>query len=82
MNPLRGISAMQRVMSLKQQVASLQQNPGQIGKMLLDSGKISEEHYKAIKDMRSPSQIGNYLMQNGVLNQQQIDQLSAMMPRM
>lgn len=43
---------------------SIQQNPSQIGDMLLKSGKIDNEQYERIKSMNNPKDICEYLMQN------------------
>ena len=80
-NPFRSISPMQRVMQLAQQAQQVQADPSQIGKILLESGRINNDTYNAIKEMKSPSQIGNYLLNNGILGQQQMNQLSQMIPQ-
>ena len=63
------------------QYNAIKNNPQEISKLLLNSGKISQDHYDAIKGMSSPSQIGSYLMNNGLLGQQQMQHLSQMVPQ-
>ncbi len=81
MNPFKAMNSMSRMMDIAKQAKSLQNNPSQIGKLLLDNGKISKDHYEVIKDMKSPSQIGNYLMNNGLLEQNQVSQMSQIVPQ-
>ena len=64
-----------------QQYNAIKNNPQEIGKLLLNSGRINQDHYNAIKDMNSPSQIGNYLINNGILGQQQAQQFSQVVPQ-
>jgi len=75
MNPFRTLSNFNQ---LAQQAKMLQNNPAQIGKILFDKGRIGQEHYDAIKDMKSPAQIGEYLMNKGVLDQPTVNQLAGM----
>ena len=75
MNPFRTFN------KIIQQYNAIKGNPQEIGKLLLNSGRINQDHYNAIKDMNSPSQIGNYLMTNGILGQQQVNQVSQMVPQ-
>ena len=62
------------------QYNAIKNNPKEINKMLLNSGRISQEQYEAIKDM-DPSQTGQYLMSNGVINQMQVNQLAQFIPQ-
>ena len=75
MNPFRTLNNFNQ---LTQQVRMFQNTPAQIGKILFDKGRIGQEHYDAIKDMKSPSQIGEYLMNKGVLDQPTVNQLARM----
>ena len=80
-NPFKVVNSMQRFMQIAQQAQQIQSNPAQIGKILLDNGRIDKTTYDAIKGMNSPSQIGSYLMNNGILGQQQANQLSQLVPQ-
>lgn len=75
MNPFRTLNQFNQI---TQQARMLQNNPAQIGRILFDRGRIGQEHYDAIKDMKSPSQIGEYLMNKGVLDQSTVNQLAGM----
>lgn len=81
-NPFRvtPMNPMQRFMSAIRQLRAYQQNPSNIGKLLLDNGRIDEKTYEAIKGMNSPSQIGQYLMDNGILGQDQVNELAQSVP--
>lgn len=80
-NPFKVQNQMQRMMDLAKQAKALSQNPSGICEMLLNNGRINQDQYNAIKDMKSPSEIGNYLMNNGVLNQQQVNQMYQYVPQ-
>ena len=81
MNPFRAMNSMTRFMDMAKQAKQFQSNPSGLGKLLLDNGRINQDQYNAIKDMKSPSQIGNYLMNNGILGQQQVNQMSQYVPQ-
>ena len=49
-------------MSMLQDVKRLQNNPAEIGDMLLSNGKITQEQYQQIKKMNNPKDICIYLM--------------------
>ena len=72
MNPLFNKS-FGNALNMVNQFKRLQKDPSQIGNLLLQNGRITNEQYNAISGM-SPSQIGNYLMNNGVLNQGDVDE--------
>ena len=74
MNPLMNFN------KIIQQYRMIQNSPKEINKLLLNSGRISPEHYEAIKDM-SPAQTGQYLLSNGILGNGQISQMSQMIPQ-
>ena len=48
--------------------------------MLLKSGRITQEQYKAVSGM-SPSQMGQYLLNNGVIGGDQFGQLKQNVPQ-
>lgn len=81
MNPFKAIGSMQNFINIASQARQLQANPSQIGQVLFNSGKIDQNTFDAIKNMGSPAQIGNYLLSNGILGQQQVNQLSQMVPQ-
>ena len=56
---------------------AMRTNPGELQKLLLNSGKINQEQYNIIKNY-SPSQTGQFLMSNGILQQGQMGQLTQM----
>lgn len=49
-------------LSMMQDVKRLQNNPAEIGQMLLNTGKINREQYEHIKGMNNPKDICVYLM--------------------
>ena len=49
-------------MSMLQDVKRLQNNPAEIGDMLLSNGKITQEQYQQIKKMNNPKDICIYLI--------------------
>ena len=75
------MNRMQNFMDIAKQARQLQDNPSQVSKMLLDSGRINQSQYDAIKGMNTPTEIGKYLMDNGILGQQQINHLAQLVPR-
>lgn len=77
MNPFQAFNNANLIM---QQFNMMRNNPKEINKLLLNSGKISQEQYEAIKDM-DPAQTGQYLLNNGVINRSQIDQLAQVVPQ-
>ena len=74
MNPLMNFN------QIISQYNAIKNNPKEINKILLNSGRISNEQYEAIKDM-NPAQTGQYLLNNGLLGQGQVNQLSQMIPQ-
>lgn len=80
-NPFKVQSQMQKVMDFARQAKALQQNPSGISDMLFSNGRISQEQYDAIKEMKSPSEIGNYLMNAGVLGQDQVNRMASAVPQ-
>lgn len=48
--------------SMMQDIKRLQENPAEIGQMLLNTGKINQEQYEQIKGMNNPKDICVYLM--------------------
>lgn len=48
--------------NMMQDVKRLQQNPAEIGQMLLNTGKINRQQYEQIKGMNNPKDICVYLM--------------------
>lgn len=71
----------QMLMGIAQQARQIQNNPQELGTLLLNRGVIDQNTYDAIKGMNSPSQIGNYLMNNGILGQQQAQQYAQAIPQ-
>lgn len=71
MNPLMNFN------QIISQYNAIKNNPKEINKILLNSGRISQGQYDAIKDM-SPAQTGQYLLNNGILQQGQMGQLTQM----
>ena len=70
------------VMNIISQVRQLQNNPGQILDILLQSGKINQQQYNELQPYKNnPQQIFNYLVNNGNANalkqaQQQAGQIT------
>jgi hypothetical protein len=62
---------MNNFMSMMSQLNAFKSNPAQ---MLLQSGKITQDQYKAMQGM-SPSQMGNYMLNNGIIGGDQFGQL-------
>ena len=49
-------------LSMMQDIKRLQENPAEIGQMLLNTGRINQEHYNQIRGMNNPKDICVYLM--------------------
>lgn len=49
-------------LSMMQDIKRLQENPAEIGQMLLNTGRINQEQYNQIKGMNNPKDICVYLM--------------------
>ena len=47
---------------MMQDIKRLQENPAEIGQMLLNTGRINQEQYNQIKGMNNPKDICVYLM--------------------
>lgn len=48
--------------SMMQDIKRLQENPAEIGQMLLNKGRINQEQYNQIRGMNNPKDICVYLM--------------------
>lgn len=66
--------------NVMQIAGKLRQDPSQIGQLLMDSGRINQDQYRAISQMQKPSEIGTYLMNNGIMQQQQLNEAQARFP--
>ena len=57
-------------------VQQVRQNPNQLGQLLRDHGRITDEQLNEINQLGgNPSQIGNYLMSHNLMSQQDATQL-------
>ena len=52
------------IFNIMKEYQKVQQNPSEIGDMLLNVGRINQEQYEHIKKMSSPREIGEYLLNN------------------
>ena len=70
-----GANPMANIMNTIQQIQKIRQNPNQLGDLLLQNGKITQQQYEEISRMNgNPQQIGQYLMQSGTMTQQQVQE--------
>lgn len=63
------------------QVNMIKNDPSQLGQILFQKGKISQQQLSAIQGM-NPSQIGQYLVRNGILGNAQVNQFGSMIGQM
>jgi len=50
------------ILNIVQEYRRIQQNPSEIGDVLLKVGRIDKNQYDHIKTMNSPKEIGEYLL--------------------
>ncbi len=68
-NPLFN-SPMGQLMQIANAVQQARQNPSQLGQILKDHGRITDEQLKEINRLGgSPAEIGNYLLSHNILDQ-------------
>ena len=75
-NPM--VNAFQMAAKFKQ----IQNDPSKLPKLLLDSNKITNEQYEAMKQFGSdPKKMGEYLLQSGAMAQQNIQDIQRILPQ-